>query len=168
VNFGIVSPQSIEKGVIKLIQAEQRNIRPILKSLGIDGSQKAATVKVTDDSRRATPARRPSTVRSRGKDRTRPRTVASGGRESHGVSRHDDDSSTVPLNDLINDTSFFPLVFNNGLTSTKAQRLSASSRKRDHWPEYPDEPSGNDALNTLKKDMVSNTSPPVCWHTFPP
>merc|ERR1740136_50149 len=153
VDFGISSPQSIEKGVIKLKQAEQRNIRPILKSLGIDGSHK-----VTDDLRRATPARRPSTVRTRVKDRksnpverTRPRAIASGGRESHGTSRQDEDSSCVSLNNLINDPSFFPLISNNGLTSTKAQRLSISSRKRDNWPEYPEEPSGSDTLHALRK-----------------
>jgi len=165
VRFGTLSAQSIEKTVQKLVEADQRNVRRILKSLGIDGPKKLG------DSRRAPAPKRPASSRNRVKDKksgggSRPSSRA--GRESLLPSKQTDGSLSIELSDLLTDPSFFPLISSNGLTTTKAQRFSLSNRKRDHWPEYPEEPSGKDVLHTLKKAWSPLLPSPSIGVLFPP
>jgi len=158
VKFGTLNPRSIENGVQKLTQAEQRHVRIILNSLGIDGTQKSANLHASASSRRINPSKQSSSPcisvkdkKSTGSERTPAKPTARIRRDSHKPLKRGGNSSSDTLNDLLSDPHFFPLISNNGLTSTKDQRTSISSRNRDPWPEYPEEPSGKDLLKNLRQ-----------------
>jgi len=147
----VITVSSAEKATSKLLNAEQRKIRTILDKLGSiqfqddqspkrsTGRQGSTQMKSTVPMERIRKASRTPVIQQR--------SISRGRRESTNGSKQVSDQSTI-LFDLLNDPAFHPLQSETFTSVSKSYRIS---KQRDHIPEYPDEPSGQNTFNELKK-----------------
>ena len=173
--FGVTTTQSIEKGLEKFSQVEQRNVRLALKSVGAGRSEetphndnqrdkKLAMTRGKNDSDKlleqgvefsADESNNLLSVQSILED-------SHGTRNSHSSKESNNScSSELPGNSnncsndklkmLLNDSHFVPVRSKDGIENTKTQRTSRSSRKHDPWPDYPDVPFGWNLFKSLKR-----------------
>ena len=155
---GTLSWSSIQVGVKKLLPAQQRGIRPILDSFNsnqesvpdkenvsnrsksgktsLHGGAKPRSKMLTSPQRSERAARQSSPDHMPVPQKVSSKQEVESSRDESGI------SSSVPDDN--------PLKSGTSSTSTKEIRSSSLSRKRDIWPEYPEEPTSA-ALNSLKK-----------------
>ena len=183
----ILNISSVEKAATKLINAEQRKVRPILDSLGSmaiediptersprkNVARPSSTIPFHKHGRES-PARpkstvpfqhamkkspvRPSTSSSRVSGRSRERSSISNRKRSMSRNRRESTSGSKQgsehsniFSDLMSDPAFHPLKSETAITISKSHR---SNKQREHLPEYPEEPSGKDTLNDLKRSWA--------------
>mmetsp|Transcript_363 Transcript_363/g.549 ORF Transcript_363/g.549 Transcript_363/m.549 type:complete len:1476 (+) Transcript_363:109-4536(+) len=179
----VINISSAEKAASKLINAEQRKVRPILDSLGsmaIDDipaehsprrvARPASTIPFNDSGRKS-PTRPKSTVpfqrssspvKSRGSSRlsgrSKDRTSISRRKRSVSRSRRESTSGSKQGSDhsgIYSDLISDPAF--HPLKSETAISISKSHRihkQREHVPEYPEDPSGKDVFTDLKRSWA--------------
>jgi len=109
-----------------------------------------------------------SSSRSRAPSRTsqtKPnrRSVSRNRRDSTPGTKSVSDYSSA-VSDLVTDPGFHPFKTESGISVSKAHRLN---RQREHLPEYPEDPSGKDVLNNLKKTWSPLLPHPTSEVLFP-
>lgn len=169
---------TVEKAASKLINAEQRKVRPVLDNLGsvcidetpLDVSPKRTTRRpastIPFNAERESPARPKSTLpfesrnglsptRSKASSRSKDRSSTNPKNRSMSRSRRESAAGSRQssehlgsFTDLMSDPAFHPLKSESAIHVPKAHRIS---KQRDHLPEYPEEPSGKDTLYDLKR-----------------
>jgi len=153
ISQGSLSAKSCEKGIKKLSQAQQRTVQLIMTqilgdNLSIASTERASTPRRPPRSSSTRKTRPSSTVKGSGRFSTG--IQGSVGKDSPGSSRRKEDSIGT-LADMLKDPSFNPLKSSGNVSSTKMQRYSPLARQRNNWPDYPEEPSGVELLDALKK-----------------
>lgn len=184
VHFGVLSMKNVHKGKEKLLPAQQRTVSSIVQSLestldeaSNEREQKVQrTPKKVDES-----SSRKTRVRSQSREQGRPSDI--GGEHSRTMrpslaktqsSRRFTYTSTKnlgvtesPSNDDSWENGTNPLNLKPSASSTKDDRSSAASRKRENWPEHPEEPSGTEHLHSLKKTWSHLLQAPSIDRLFP-
>lgn len=169
----VLTEASIQAGGKKLLPAQQRAVNGIIDALGAGASRDVLLGKENFTSSTNSPTRRSAVSRTAstrapgaGSIRSRPTSSLStsrpGGRSStrsessvgDGL-RSSASSNAAGINlPTKGNTSGHPLLSDSPGPSTKDMRSSSMARKRENWPDYPEEPSGSSSFSSLKKIWV--------------
>ena len=167
----VLTATSIQAGGKKLLPAQQRAVNGIIDGLGagtspdvvLEKENLSATTK--SPTRRSDVARTASTTRAPGAGsiRSRPSSSLSRSRPGGKSSTRSQSSAAEGLRSSASSnaagnesptkgsTSGHPLLSDSPGPSTKDMRSSSLARKRENWPEYPEEPTGSSSFSSLKK-----------------
>ena len=166
----VLTAASIQAGSKKLLPAQQRAVAGIIDGLGTGASADALLEKENLTSSAKSPTRRSAVSRTAsarapgtGSIRSRPTSSLTRSRPGSRSSarsqssigdglRSSSSSNAAGTNSLAKGSfSGHPLLSDSPGSSTKDMRSSALARKRENWPEYPEEPSGSSSLTSVKK-----------------
>ena len=175
-----LSFKNVEKGIEKLLPAQQRTVSPIIDSLTyVHNNNKEQKVKNTpkkrSESRNKYTASRikssPITLegkRNKSQDQNQPRSTIQ--MNSPGDFRPMTVNTSSQRRLSINDEPRFdggnPLQLKHQNVSIKLDRSSPSSRKRENWPEYPEEPNSFEHFASLRKNWL-HLLHPIANNLFP-
>jgi cytoskeleton-associated protein 5 len=149
---GIVPMEDIDNEIRKLLPAQQRSVRSIIPKISTQDQELVDSFKQASARARTAPIRTTSSSQQPVRQTTAKCTSASSSvHNSLSSEKHND----------IN-----PLHSSTAKKSTKDQRLSLLSRG-DHWPFYPEEPSGNVILQTVCKSWSQLISAQSIQVLFP-
>lgn len=134
---GIVPMEDIDNEIRKLLPAQQRSVRSIIPKISTQDQELVDSFKQASARARTAPIRTTSSSQQLVRQMTAKGTSITASSSVH----------NSPSSETHNDIN--PLHSSTAKKSTKDQRLSLLSRG-DHWPFYPEEPSGN-VIQTVHK-----------------
>jgi len=159
VEVDTLSLKNIRKGIEKLLPAQQRTVSSVLENLSSPEAQTEKKTKcksrteIRDKSRGRKSAIKSRPSKIQGNDE-----FAIGKSVSEGlqqVPRIYKKQSNSEMKEPLKSANDFgeenPLQLKNSNYPSKDSRSSSSSRKRDNWPEHPEEPNRSEQLLSLKK-----------------
>jgi len=162
----LVRSEDLDKEISKLLPAQQRTVRSYIPKNSIQDQQLVDTFKKASSRAAARQApTRPSSSSSRQQARqVVPKATAAPPPSSSLL----DDSFVRESHETQHNTNSANPLHSSGTTkSTKEKRLSVLGRS-DNWPDYPEDPSGDDAtLQTLRKTWSQLISPASIELLFP-
>lgn len=166
----VLTATSIQAGGKKLLPAQQRAVNGIINGLGACTSPDVVLEKENLSASTKSPTRRSAVARTAstrapgaGSIRSRPSSSLSRSRPGGKSSARSQSSAAEGLRSSASSnaagnesptkgsTSGHPLLSDSPGPSTKDMRSSSLARKRENWPEYPEEPSGSSSFSSLKK-----------------
>ena len=177
---GALSFSSIERGIRKLVPAQQRSIKPIIGRIGIhpvslSQEKENRALLRSDAPSRAGNSFHDSTIRH--KETKSPTVVRSPTRNVPGSVRKSPLTRDVPSSNITANThreagsrsvlSDHPLLSDIANASSKESRTSSNARKKENWPEYPEEPAGSAPLLSLKRVWAPFLPPKSATRLFP-
>ena len=187
-HYGTLSLSSVKGSTKKLLPAQQRTVQRNIDALDL----KYGSLNAADERARSLDRKQRKQERSMSRHRNGRSSLATASPARRSLSgssamtrKQESTPSRVPFsrrsisskkisesNDLSNDEddtdiSINPLQLIDGVSSTKDQRCSAASRKKEVWPEYPEEPSSPAVLNLIKTCWSSLISIPSIKILFP-
>ena len=159
---GVLTAPSIRDGAKKLLPAQKRAVDGVIAGLGLGADEfhekenrSSPTAKSTQRrsavSRSSARAPAGSSIRKPTSSLSRPPSRSSSKLPQPDGLRSSAASSNVGSSLSPTIPSGHPLLSDNPGQSTKDMRSSSLARKRENWPEYPEEPSGDASLSSLKK-----------------
>ena len=156
---GVVTRDSVSRSLGKLLPAQQRDVGDIVARLSTSG---ATARKASVAAPAAPPARKSSLAATAGAPRPTP--VSTPPRKKSVVASKP--AAAAPVAVAAASTSSHPF-FGGTSSSTKEHRASSAFRKKENWPDFPEQPTHALAFSMLKKNFAPLLSTSALPQFFP-